>query len=371
MDHAAEDPHLAHQLLGDGDLGDVGLLARLHQLPVALDVALVAPDRLRLDGVGDRAPLGQPLGLAVEVGEAGEPLHDGLAHGGVARLGYPAVAPGLLAAVVAPRGEAEVGGDAAAVCEAREVVHRGDVGEGGDAVYALEPGQRVDVGLEPGGLGQPQALGLDLLAALDAREDVLEVDLQRPVGRGLAQLEGGRPGDVVPGPGPLEVAGRGALVPDVAVPEQHRGELHLQPLHRQHEVVVRAHQVAGGLRLLRGDVDGPALAALGRDRAEERLGVAAVVLALLVGRGARDGRDGDHVASLPQGQEVSGELEAAGAGLVHEAPGLCGPRGPVEDLLGRGTAGQPPRPGLACGEVQRAEGHRPGVLVDGDHGCMI
>ena len=60
LDHEPEDPHLAHQLLGDGDLGDVRLLPRLHQVPVAPGVALVvAPDGLGLHGGGDAAPLGQ------------------------------------------------------------------------------------------------------------------------------------------------------------------------------------------------------------------------------------------------------------------------------------------------------------------------
>ncbi len=128
-----------------------------------------------------------------------------------------------------------------------------------------------------------------------------------------------------------------------------------------------ADHVAGGLGLLRGDVDGPAPARWGDDRLERRPGVAAVVLEGPVGGAPRDARHGDHVAVEAGAPEVARQLEAAGAGLVDEADGRPDPgERPPGDVTCRGAPDEPRRADLGGVEADAAERHRARVLVEGD-----
>lgn len=371
-DDEPDRPHLAHELAGDGRLGNVGLLARAHEVPVAPAVPVVALRGLGLDRRGDLAPLALALPRAVVVGQARQPLDHGAPHRGVAGLGDAAVAADPLAAVAPARGEPEVARDAAPVGEPGEVVDGGGEGEGHDVVDALQPGQGVDVGLPPGLQAQLEEALPELAAPVDRRDGRLDVGLQGPLGAPLRQPDGPGPVDVVAGPRGAEPAGGGPLVPDVAVPQQHARGLHLQRLRGPDLVEVGADRVAGALCLLGGHVDRPAAARRGGHGLEQAARVAPVVLERPVVGALRDARDGDHVAGVAEGPEVAAELEAARARLVHEAdrPGRPRLRPPGYPRGGR-AVGEPGAPRLPGGEVDGGQGDGPGVLVDRHDGGVL
>ena len=368
----AENPHLANHLAGDRHLRDVWLLAGADHAVVAGAVALVAFDRLGLDGRRHLVALAFPLRCAVEVGQARYPLYDGAPHGGVACLGDGAVVPGLLAAV-APRGhKPEVARYAASAPEAREVVHRRAVRQGRDVVDALQPRERIDVRLEAGRPRLFQDLLPHLVAALHVRQRRLDVELEgRPL-RALRQLDRLRPCDVLPGPGGAQIASGRALVPDEAVAQQHRRGLHLEDLRGLDGIVVRAHKVAGRLCVLGRYPDRLALALGVDERLEQRVRVAAVVLHPLRLRAPGYARHCDDVAVVAKGADIARELEAAGARLVREPHRRRGPGGrPRGDLLGGWTVREPSGAALPGREVYGRRRHRPGMLVQRNDGGVL
>ena len=367
----ADRPHLAHQLGGDRHLRHVGPLAPLHQRPVAVYVARVAQTRLRLDGRAGLAALRHVLLRLVVVRQAGEALHHGLAHRGVARLRYPAVPARLLAAVV-PRGRGpEALGHAAAVAESREVVHGCHERQRAHPVDALQPGQRVDVGLEPRILGELEALAPDLVAAVEPVEHALQVELEGLVLGLHGQADRPRPPYVLPRPRQPEVSLGRALVPHGPVAQEHRRELHLEPLGRQDHVVVGAAEVAGRLRLLARYIYCLALAARRRHGLQERLRVPPVILGPLVLRAPGYARHRYYVAVDPHGTDLPRELEPARARLVDEPQRPGRPIRPGHYLLRRRAVRQPAPPRLSGRKVERRQRHRPRVPGRRYRGCVL
>ena len=138
-----------------------------------------------------------------------------------------------------------------------------------------------------------------------------------------------------------------------------RREPRLQPLCRQHHVVVGAAEVARRLRLLARHVCRFALAARRRHCLQKRLRVPPVILGPLALRAPGHARHGDDVAVDPHRPDLPRELEPARTRLVNEPQRLGRPLGPIDDQTRGRAVRKPPAPRLARRQVERRKSNEP------------